>query len=296
MTTKQFSGVGTALVTPFQKGGALDLSRMKTLVERQVENGIDMLIPCGTTGEAVTLSNDEYERVIATVVEISAGRKTVIAGAGSNSTERTIQTARIAQACGADALLVVGPYYNKPTAEGFYQHFKAVAEAIPLPIVMYNVPGRTGSNISAETQLRIAQIENVVAVKEASANFSQVMHIIENKPDDFAVLSGDDNLALAQISLGMDGVISVVSNEIPKEFSDLVHAALDGRFDKAREAQYHLLALMEINFIESNPIPVKAAMAMMGLIEEVYRLPLVPMTEEKKEKLREVLVSLALLP
>lgn len=292
MKPNSYKGVGTALITPFSKDGSVALDTMKALVERQITGGVDMLIPCGTTGEAVTLTNDEYEAVIATVVETANKRVKVVAGCGSNSTQKTIETGRLAQACGADALLVVGPYYNKPTQEGYYQHFKAVAEAVPLPIILYNVPGRTGGNITAETQVRIARIDNVVATKEASANFSQLMQILMERPSGFNVLSGDDNLVLAQIACGIDGVISVVSNEIPAEFSQMVHTALKGDFKKARELHYRYLELMEVNFIESNPIPVKAAMAMMGLIEERYRLPLVPIAPANKAALHAVLQKL----
>lgn len=292
MKSNPYKGVGTALVTPFNKAGAVALDTMKTLVERQIAGGVDMLVPCGTTGEAVTLTSEEYEAVIATVVETANKRVMVVAGCGSNSTQKTIETGKIAQSCGADALLVVGPYYNKPTQEGYYQHFKAVAEAVPLPIILYNVPGRTGGNIAAETQVQIARIGNVVATKEASANFSQLMQILMERPSGFNVLSGDDNLVLAQIACGIDGVISVVSNEIPAEFSQMVHAALKGDFKKARELHFRYFELMEVNFIESNPIPVKAAMAMMGLIEERYRLPLVPISPANKAALHAVLQKL----
>lgn len=292
MKSNPYKGVGTALVTPFNKAGAVALDTMKTLVERQIAGGVDMLVPCGTTGEAVTLTSEEYEAVIATVVETANKRVKVVAGCGSNSTQKTIETGKIAQSCGADALLVVGPYYNKPTQEGYYQHFKAVAEAVPLPIILYNVPGRTGGNITAETQVRIARIGNVVATKEASANFSQLMQILMERPSGFNVLSGDDNLVLAQIACGIDGVVSVVSNEIPAEVSQMVHAALKGDFKKARELHFRYLELMEVNFIESNPIPVKAAMAMMGLIEERYRLPLVPISPANKAALHAVLQKL----
>jgi 4-hydroxy-tetrahydrodipicolinate synthase len=240
----------------------------------------------GRNGDAY---RGEYETVIGTVVEVANGRVPVVAGSGSNSTAAAIEHSKIATACGADALLVVGPYYNKPTQEGFYSHFKAIAEAVPMPIIMYNVPGRTGSNITAETQLRIAEIENIVATKEASGNLSQNMAIVKNKPQDFSVLSGDDNLALAQIAIGMDGVISVASNETPKKMADMVHAALNGNYEEAKTLHYRLLDLLEGNFIESSPIPVKTAMAMMGLIEEVFRLPLVPMSAGNRSKLEAIL-------
>ncbi len=295
MTSLTLNGAGTALVTPFTRFGTLDLETWSRLVARQVEEGIDFIVPCGTTGEAVTLALDEYEAAISLAVSTVAGRVPVVAGAGSNSTEKTIETAKIAAQCGADAILVVGPYYNKPTQEGFYQHFRAVAEAVPLPMVIYNVPGRTGSNMSADTQLRIAELDTVIATKEASANFSQLMQILRDRPEGFAVLSGDDNLALAQIVLGADGVISVLSNEIPGEVRAMIRAALDGRFDEARRIHYRTLELSETNFIESSPIPVKAAMAMMGLLEEVYRLPLVPIGEKNRAILSAALRRLGLI-
>lgn len=295
MHEKRFRGVGTALVTPFTGDGSVDTAALRRLLERQIAGGVDMLIPCGTTGEAATLSAVEYESVVGITVDTVAGRVPVIAGASSNDTRRCIETARIAQRCGADAVLVVGPYYNKPTQEGFFQHFKAVAEAVPLPMVIYNVPGRTGSNITAGTQVRIAGIDGVVATKEASGNISQIMRILERRPSGFSVLSGDDAVTLPLIAAGADGVISVVSNEVPDRFSAMVHAAMNGDFASARAAHYALLDLMEINFIESSPIPVKAAMAMMGLIEEVYRLPLVPPSDASRNALRGVLSGMGLL-
>jgi 4-hydroxy-tetrahydrodipicolinate synthase len=295
MTLPKLSGAGTALVTPFLSDGQVDLPAMRRLVLRQIEHGIDMLIPCGTTGEAVTLDENEFRGIVETVVDAAGGRVPVIAGAGSNSTEKSITTARMAQASGVDAVLIVGPYYNKPTQEGYYQHFRAVAEAVDCGVVLYNVPGRTGGNITAETQLRIAEIGNVIATKEASANFSQIYDIVRGKPDGFSVLSGDDDLVLAQIAVGMDGVISVAANEVPAEFSRMVHLALDGEFTEAQEIHYRLVDLLRGNFIESNPIPVKTALAMMGLIEEHFRLPLVPMQPENRVKLDGILRSLDLL-
>jgi 4-hydroxy-tetrahydrodipicolinate synthase len=294
MNSITLKGLGTALVTPFTSDGSVDLNAVRTLAERQIANNVDFLVPCGTTGEAVTLNNDEFESVVANVVEVAAGRVPVVAGAGSNSTAVTIEQCRIALQCKVDALLVVGPYYNKPTQEGFYQHFKTVSEAVKAPIVMYNVPGRTGSNITAETQLRIAELDYLIATKEASGNLSQNMAIVNGKPDGFSVLSGDDNLALAQIAVGLDGVISVGSNEIPKEVADMVHAAVDGDYVSARSIHYRILNLLEGNFLESNPITVKTAMAMMGLIEEQFRLPLVPMQEANKKKLKVILQELGL--
>lgn len=294
MISLRRKGVGTALVTPFSVDGSVDYEAMRMLVRRQIDNGIDMLVPCGTTGEAVTLSEDEYQRIMELVVNETDGRVPVIAGAGSNSTATAIRNSLMAAECGADAVLIVGPYYNKPTQEGYYQHFKAIADAVPLAVVLYNVPGRTSGNISAETQLRLAEIDNIIATKEASANFSQIMEIISKRPEDFALLSGDDNLVLAQLAIGMDGVISVLSNEVPDMFSNMVHLWFDGNVEKACELHYRLLKLMEINFIESNPIPVKTALAMMGLIQEEFRLPLVRMSSEARSKLEAVLREMTL--
>lgn len=285
VTSNPFKGLGTALVTPFTREGAVDEEALTRLVKRQVEGGVDMLIPCGTTGEAVTLTDEEYVRVVGIVVRQAAKKSLVVAGAGSNSTARTIHHAMLAKQCGADGVLVVGPYYNKPSQEGFYQHFRAVTEAVRIPTIMYNVPGRTSSNIDAATQVRIAELEYVVAVKEASGNLSQIMQILLHKPAGFHLLSGDDNLTLPLIAIGAEGVVSVIANELPGEFANMVHAALAGDWPTARRIHYALLPLMEANFIESNPIPVKAALAVMGTIEEAYRLPLVPMSPANKDRL-----------
>ncbi len=285
MTSNPFKGLGTALVTPFTREGAVDEAAMARLVKQQVEGGVDMLIPCGTTGEAVTLADEEYERVVSITVREAAKKALVVAGAGSNSTARTIHHATLAKQCGADGVLVVGPYYNKPTQEGFFQHFRAVTEAVRIPTILYNVPGRTSSNIDAATQVRIAKLEYVAGVKEASGNLSQIMQILLHKPADFHLLSGDDNLTLPLIAIGAAGVVSVIANELPGEFAKMVHAALAGDWETARRIHYLLLPLMEANFIESNPIPVKAALSIMGTIEEAYRLPLVPMSPANKERL-----------
>ncbi len=295
MTSNPFRGVGTALVTPFQQNGDVDYDALKHLVEFQIAGNVDMLIPCGTTGEAVTLSDDEYEKIIGAVVDQTQKRVLVVAGAGTNSTSKTMHLASIAKGCGVDGILIVGPYYNKPTPEGFYQHFKSVTESVHLPTIIYNVPGRTGSNIDAATQVRVAQLEYVVATKEASGNFQQVMQIVQNKPASFNVLSGDDNITIPLISIGAQGVISVIANEMPGQFSTMVHHALEGKWNEARQIHYQLLPLMETNFIESNPIPVKSALAMMGMIQEVYRLPLVPISQSNKEKLQNVLKHIGLL-
>jgi len=296
MTSNPYKGVGTALVTPFTKTGEVDHQALKKLVERQLEGGVDMLVPCGTTGEAVTLSLSEYEDVLRTVVEAVDKRIPVVAGAGSNSTDRTIKYAHAAKSCEVDSLLIVGPYYNKPTQEGFIRHYRAVADAVDLPIIIYNVPSRTGSNMAAETQLRIAELDSVVATKEASGDLGQMMEIIRNKDVDFHVLSGDDSLTLPLIALGGNGVISVIANEIPDEFCEMVRAAMGGYWNEARRIHYKLLDLMNANFLESNPIPVKTALAKMGLITDAFRLPLTPMRQENREKLRAVLTQLDLLP
>lgn len=287
---KQFQGAITAIVTPFLDGGLVDVESLKNLVEFQVENGINGIVPCGSTGEAATLSDEEKELVIKTVVDAVKKRVPVIAGAGSNDTAKAIELSKMAKSCGADALLHVSPYYNKPTPKGLMAHFKAIAGATDLPIILYNVPGRTGSNVSAETTLKIAkEIPQVVGVKEASGNIGQIGDIIKEAASDFCVLSGDDALTYPVMALGGDGIISVVSNEIPKEMSQMVKAALEGNWEKARKLHFEWLDLMNINFIETNPQPVKTALSLMGKIKEVFRLPLVSMDEKNIEKLKEVL-------
>ena len=292
----KFRGSFTALVTPF-KNGSLDEAAFRALVNWQISEGTHGLVPVGTTGESPTLSHDEHNRVIEICVEEAAGKVPVIAGAGSNATQEAIALTRHAKSVGADAVLSVAPYYNKPTQEGLYQHFRTVAEAVaPLPVVLYNVPGRTSSNIAAETTLRLArEVENVAAVKEASGNLAQIMEIIRNRPEGFLVLSGDDAMTFALLALGGDGLISVASNEAPGPLSRMVDAALAGRWDEARELHYRWLPLMDVNFVESSPGPVKAAMTLMGLIEENLRLPLVPVTEKTRSRVREVLSELGLL-
>ena len=298
MNVEWMRGCATALVTPFKSDGGVDIERMKALVERQCEGGVRVLVPCGTTGESVTMSGDESRRVIAATVEVARARGArVIAGAGSNSTAHAVANARAARDAGADAVLIVAPYYNKPTQEGLFQHFRTVAEAVAgLPVVLYNVPGRTSSNIEAGTTLRLArEVENVAAVKEASGNLAQIMEILRSRPEGFLVLSGDDAMTFALMALGADGLISVASNEAPRPLSKMVDAALAGRWDEARELHYRWLPLMDVNFAESSPGPVKAAMALMGLIEENLRLPLVPVTEKTRGRVREVLGELGLL-
>lgn len=290
-------GCATALVTPFTASGAIDEERLRSLIEYQIAGGVRLLVPCGTTGESATMTEEEDRRVIQLTVEAARGRARVIAGTGSNATRWAIENSRIARDLGADAVLVVAPYYNKPTQAGMYAHFRAVAEAVgDLPVVIYNVPGRTGSNIAATTTLRLArECENIVAVKEASGDLTQIMAILRGRPDNFRVLSGDDSLTFALLALGADGLISVASNEAPALLSQMVNLALGGEWERARSLHYKLLPLMEANFIESSPGPVKAALALMNLIEENLRLPLVPVQESTRARLREVLVELGLL-
>ncbi len=289
-------GCGTALVTPFNAAGEVHEARFRALVERQISGGVRLLVPCGTTGEAATLSPAEHERVIALTVETARGRAKVLAGVGSNATAATIERARAAGAAGADALLVVAPYYNKPTQAGLQAHFRAIAEAMSdVPVVLYNVPGRTASNIAAPTALALArEMDNIVAVKEASGDLAQIMAILRDRPPGFRVLSGDDSLTLPLIALGADGIVSVVSNEAPDLMVQLTERALSGEWASARELHYRMLPLMEANFIESNPGPVKAALALMGLLEERFRLPLVPVQEQTRARLRVVLGALGL--
>ena len=291
-----FRGVGTALITPFNKKGDIDVEAIKSLVNFQINNNIAALLPTGTTGESVTLDDDEHARVLELVVRYTKKRVPVIAGAGSNSTQKAIKLAKQAMQSGADGILSVSPYYNKPTQEGFYQHYAALADAVNAPIIIYNVPGRTASNIVAETTLRIAEeIPNIVGIKEASGNFTQIMEILHYRPKGFGIWSGDDAITLPLIALGADGVVSVVSNEAPKLFSDIVGLCLKGKFDQALKLHYNLLPLMNFNFVESNPIPVKAALAMMGFIEERYRLPLVPLSKKYRRNLKNILEELDLI-
>jgi 4-hydroxy-tetrahydrodipicolinate synthase len=290
-------GCATALVTPFTAGGAIDEDRLRALVDRQIAGGVRLLVPCGTTGESATMTEAEDQRVIAITVEVARGRARVVAGTGSNSTAAAIEYAQRARDLGADAMLQVAPWYNKPTQPGLYAHFRAIAEAIPdTPIMLYNVPGRTSSNIAAATALRLARdCDNIVAIKEASGNLSQIMEILRERPANFSLLSGDDAVTLPLIALGAEGIVSVASNEVPDLMSRMTALALEGNWLEARVLHYRLLPLMEINFIESSPGPVKAAMAMMGLLEENFRLPLVPVEEQSRGRIRQVLVELGLL-
>jgi 4-hydroxy-tetrahydrodipicolinate synthase len=297
MRVEWMRGCGTALVTPFRADGAVDEERFRALVERQIAGGVSLLVPCGTTGESATMTDEEQRRVIALTVEVARGRARVIAGAGGNATAGTVARAKAARAAGADAVLVVAPYYNKPTQAGLTAHYRAVAEAVPgFPVVPYNVPGRTGSNIEAATLLALARgVENIVAVKEASGNLAQIMAILRDRPEAFRVLSGDDAITLPLMALGAEGIISVVSNEVPDLMSRLADLALEGDWAGARALHFRLLPLMDANFLESNPGPVKAAMALLGLLEERFRLPLVPVQDKTRTRLRELLGELGVL-
>jgi 4-hydroxy-tetrahydrodipicolinate synthase len=290
-----FVGCGTALVTPFRKDLSLDEEAMRRLVRRQIAAGINFLVPCGTTGESPTLSHEEHLRVVAITLEEAKGKVPVLAGAGGYDTRHVIEMAREIERMGAEGILSVTPYYNKPTQEGLYHHFKAIAAATSLPIILYNVPPRTNVNIDPATVRRLSEIENIIGVKEASGNISQITQVIQQVPEEFLVLSGDDALTLPLVAMGGRGIISVASNEIPAEMTRLAQLCLAGNFAEARAMQRKWLPLLEVNFIETNPTPVKAAMAEMGLLEPVFRLPLVPPRTENLAKIRTVLESLALL-
>jgi 4-hydroxy-tetrahydrodipicolinate synthase len=290
-----FVGCGTALVTPFRKDLSLDEETLRRLLRRQILAGINFLVPCGTTGESPTLSHEEHLRVVAITLEEAKGKVPVLAGAGGYDTRHVIEVAREAERMGADGILSVTPYYNKPTQEGLYHHFKAIASAISIPIILYNVPPRTNVNIDPATLRSLSEIENIIGVKEASGNISQITQAIQQVPEEFLVLSGDDALTLPIAAMGGRGIISVASNEIPAEMTKLAQLCLAGNFAEARAMQRKWLPLLEVNFIETNPTPVKAAMAEMGLLEPVFRLPLVPPRTENLAKIRTVLESLGLL-
>lgn len=293
----QLRGCGTALVTPFHQDGSIDDTTLRNLVAWQVESGIDFLVPCGTTGETPTLTHDEWLYVIDATIEVAAGRVPIVAGATSNSTYEAAEKAKeVAARAGVDAILTASPYYNKPTQEGQYRHFKAIAEAVSdKPVILYNVPGRTGANIEPGTLARLAEIPNIVGVKEASGNMTQVAEAINAVPETFLVFSGDDAVTLPVIALGGVGVISVASNEIPHEMASMTRAALSNDWNTARSIHRKYLALMQANFIESSPLPVKAALAMMGKIEENYRLPLLPMRRDTRAKLQKVATEAGLI-
>jgi 4-hydroxy-tetrahydrodipicolinate synthase len=289
-----WTGVGTALVTPFTRGGDLDEATVRRLGRRQLDAGVHFLVPCGTTGENPTLSHAERLRIVEILVDEAAGRVPVLAGAGGYNTREVVQLAREMEKAGASGLLSVTPYYNKPTPDGLYEHYRAIAGSTPLPIVVYNVPGRTGVNVDVPTLARLAAIPNIVGVKEASGNLTQMCEVCRVVPPDFIVLSGDDALTLPLMAVGGRGVISVASNEVPGEMVRMVEAAERNDFAAARAVHARIMPLMQINFVESNPVPVKAAMAAMGLLEEVYRLPMTPPRSESREKIMRVLNDLRL--
>ena len=289
-------GCGTALVTPFQQDGSVDEKALRNLVSWQVESGIDFLVPCGTTGETPTLTHEEWLRVVDLTIETAGGRVPIMAGATSNNTHEAVaKTKEMSSRSGVDYILTATPYYNKPTQEGVYQHFKAIAEASTKPLVLYNIAGRTGTNIETSTLLRLAELPNVAGVKEASGSISQIAEVCASAPEDFLVFSGDDAITLAVIGLGGVGIVSVVSNEIPAEMTRMTAAALSNKWDTARLLFRKYLPLMQANFIESNPGPAKAVLAMMGRMEEVYRLPLVPMKKDTRARLEKVATELGLL-
>ncbi|MDA2934052.1 4-hydroxy-tetrahydrodipicolinate synthase [Acidobacteria bacterium AH-259-D05] len=289
------TGCGTALVTPFQSNGEPDLESYRKFVQWQIDSGINFLVPVGTTGESVTLREDEYCDVIRTCVETASGAVPVLAGAGTNNTEYAVHLAQTVEKLGADALLAVTPYYNKPTPEGLFLHFQKIAQSISIPVIVYNVPGRTATNITAETTLRLAQVENILGTKEASGNLVQIMQVLGEKPSDFLVLSGDDSMALAIVAMGGEGLISVASNIIPSEMTQIIDLGRHGQLEEALKIHYKYLDLMELNFVETNPIPVKYALSRMGKLEEVYRLPLCPMRENNKQKMDQELEKLGLI-
>jgi 4-hydroxy-tetrahydrodipicolinate synthase len=285
----QLQGCGTALVTPFTEDGLVDFPALRALVDWQIAEGIDFLVACGSTGEAQTLNESERERVVASVVEVTGGRVPVMAGATSNDTARAVEEAQRMCQLGADYILTATPYYNKPGQEGLYRHFSAVADAATRPVCLYNVPGRTAVNLNPDLAIRLSRQGNVMGIKEASGDLKQIMSILRERPDHFMVFSGDDWLTLPVIAAGADGLISVASNEVPAPMTALVHLLLSGNFEKARTWHYRLLPLMDANFLETNPAPVKAALHCMGRIQNVLRLPLVPVSEATRTALREAL-------
>jgi len=295
MKNNKFQGCGTALVTPFQANGAVDEKNLAALVNWQIEEGVHFLVPCGTTGESPTLGHDEYLRVVETVVKTANGRVPILAGAGGNDTAKIIALAAELKTLGADGLLSVSPYYNKPSQEGIYRHYRAIAESTDLPVIVYNVPGRTGSNVTPDTLMRLSEIPNIAGVKEAGGDIAQIGEICTRVPENFAVLSGDDLLTLPIIALGGCGVISVAANEVPGMMAKFTTACMENRRDEAREWNRKLYPLMKVNFVEANPVPVKAALALMGKIGEVYRLPLTQLSEGSKAKVAAVLSALDLI-
>jgi 4-hydroxy-tetrahydrodipicolinate synthase len=292
----RIQGCGTALITPFKQDQSIDEKALRALVEWQIASGIHFLVPCGTTGETPTLSKDEWLRVIDITIEVNGGRVPIVAGATSNCTAEAVEKAReLDRRKGVDAILTASPYYNKPTQEGQYQHFKAIAEAVDKPLVLYSVVGRTAANIEPATLGRLAKIPNIIAVKEASGNISQIAEVFNHVPENFLVFSGDDAITIPVIALGGVGIISVCSNEIPREMAELTASALKNDWPKARRIQRQFLRLMQANFLESNPMPVKAVLAMMGRIEEVLRLPMLPVKPETRSKLEKIAGEVGLL-
>jgi 4-hydroxy-tetrahydrodipicolinate synthase len=290
-----FTGCGTALVTPFRRDQSLDEETLRKLVRRQIDAGINFLVPCGTTGESPTITLDEHLRVVEIVLEEARGKVPVLGGAGGYYTKEVVELAVELERLGVDGILSVTPYYNKPTQEGLYQHYKAIASAIRIPIVVYSVQGRTGVNVEPSTLARLAEVENIVGVKEASGNIAQMAAILNEVPSDFIVLSGDDAVTIPLMALGGRGIVSVASNEIPGEMTQLAQACLRGDFESARAIQKRFFALMTVNFVESNPIPVKAGMGLMGLLEPVFRLPMAPPSAANLARIERVLESAGLL-
>ena len=296
MSTRYISGSAVALVTPFRQDRSIDTDALRRLVQFHIEAGTDMIIPCGTTGESPTLSGEEQFEIIRTVKEEAGGKIKIAAGAGTNATLHAVELAKNAEKAGASAILSVAPYYNKPSQEGIYQHYKHIAEAVSVPIIIYNVPGRTGCNVAASTILRLARdFENIAAVKEASDNFTQIAELLAERPDNFSVLTGEDSLILPFIAMGGDGVISVAANEVPSQVKGLVEAVRRGDLAEAQAINSTYRNLFRLNFIESNPVPVKYILARMGMIEENYRLPLVPLSSESKAIIDKELTSLGLI-
>lgn len=291
-----FKGIFTAIITPFKEDGSVDEECLKKLIDFNIDNGVSGIVPCGTTGESPTLSHDEHDRVIELTVQYVNKRVPVIAGTGSNATAEAIRLTKHAEEVGADACLLVNPYYNKPTQEGLYRHFKAIADAVKFPCVVYNIKGRTGVNVETPTLMRLANdCGNIVAVKEASGDINQMKDVIAQRPEGFSVLSGDDNITLELIKVGGNGVISVASNIVPDRMVAMVKAALDGNFEEAEKLNNELIPLFEAEFIETNPIPIKCALALKGMCKEVYRLPMCELRPENKEKLKKVLKEMKII-
>ena len=295
MDLNKLRGCGTAIITPFKRDESIDEAALRRFIEFQISGGVDFLVACGTTGESVTMTEDEQARVVELTVENVAGRIPVVAGAGGYNTREVIEKVQRYERLGADAILSVTPYYNKPTQEGLYQHYRVIAKATKLPIILYNVPGRTGCNMEPETVVRLTRIENIVGTKEASGNISQIAEIASLVDESFKIFAGDDSVVLPVAALGGVGVISVASNLLPRLVSDLCHASVEGRLDEARKLNRQLTPIFKAMFIESNPVPVKTALALIGMIEEVYRLPMAPMSKSNRAKLEQVLTEAGVL-